>query len=76
MTSYHRGCSVVEGEGSSCFKLREIYFATTKLEVLLFLRILEHLKTRYPNNCNSYKLGFINWFTKYNNCITIFSSKR
>lgn len=61
MTSYHRGCSVVEGEGSSCFKLCEIYFATTKLEVLLFLRILEHLRTRYPNNHDSYKLGTVNW---------------
>lgn len=28
---------------------REIYYATMKLEVLLFLRILEYLKTRYPN---------------------------
>lgn len=38
MTSYHRGCSVVEGEGLSCFKLREIYFATTELEALLCSR--------------------------------------
>lgn len=60
MTFYHRGCSVAEGEGSSRFKFHKIYFATTKLEVLLFLRILEHLKTHYPNNCDSYKLGFIN----------------
>lgn len=49
MTPYHRGCSVVEGEGSSCLKLCEIYFAATKIgSVTVLADVLDISKTRRP----------------------------